>query len=200
MNSLLIIPVILGIIYFFRYYREEQEEEDAEEYRSFSKSNYTENEGQVEEKELLEMGTRDLVLDTLTKIGSQYTIDEENNNRIGFVFQGEHFIIDASNDCLMIDIWDFWWYEQELYDIDGLSRLKRVINNANINTPINTVYSINEASGNVGVHSHKNLLFIPQIPNIENYLQAMLADFFRVHRYIATELEKIKGVEENRHT
>ena len=200
MSSLLVTAIILGIFYGYRYYKESQEEKEMEESRFYEEltSNKENENSMTEGTKVKQLGTRDLVLETLPKIGCQYTIDEDNNNRIGFTFQGEHFVIDASNDYLMIDIWDLWWAEQELYDIDGLSRLKRAINEANINTSITTVYSINEAGSNVGVHSHKNLLFIPQIPNIENYLQAMLADFFRVHRYIATELDKLKVDEDNR--
>ena len=42
-------------------------------------------------------GTRGLFLETLTKIGCQYEIDDEDD-RILFAYQGEHFLADAYND------------------------------------------------------------------------------------------------------
>ena len=97
----------------------------------------------------------------------------------------------------MITIWDYWWSGFDLYDIDTLSRVKRAINDANIKAPVTTVYSIDEEDGKVGVHSCKRMLFIPQIPNLEDYLQATLAEFFHVHRYIKTSLEMIRVEEES---
>lgn len=136
------------------------------------------------------MGTRNLVFDTLSKMGCQYTIGDDDS--IAFTFQGERFVIYASDDCLMIDIWDYLWEAYELYDIDGLSHLKRAINEANARAAVTTVYTISESKSSVEVHCHQKLLFIPQIPSIEDYLQAMLANFFRVHHFIAAELEKVK--------
>ena len=137
--------------------------------------------------------TRDLFLDTLTKMGCQYEFDE--NERIGFQWQGGYFVANASNDNLFVTIWYFQWGEWELYDIDALSRVKRVINEANISYALNVVYSINEEGGNFYIHSNKNFLFIPQIPDIKGYLQAMLGEFFTVRRYVEKELDKLENQE-----
>ena len=42
------------------------------------------------------IGTRDLFLETLTKIGCQYSIDEQDDI-ISFAFQGENFVVDAAD-------------------------------------------------------------------------------------------------------
>lgn len=64
-------------------------------------------------------GTRDLFLEILTKIGCQYNLaEEEGDNRILFAYQGEKFVVDASNDNRYIHIWDTYWEHVELYDID----------------------------------------------------------------------------------
>ena len=127
-------------------------------------------------------------------MGCQYEFDE--NERIGFQWQGGYFVANASNDNLFVTIWYFQWGEWELYDIDALSRVKRVINEANISYALNVVYSINEEGGNFYIHSNKNFLFIPQIPDIKGYLQAMLGEFFTVRRYVEKELDKLENQEE----
>ena len=53
-------------------------------------------------------GTRDLFLETLTKIGCQYEIDSEDGN-ILFAYQGEHFVATANNEG---------WYVEEGKTVD----------------------------------------------------------------------------------
>ena len=138
--------------------------------------------------------TRDLLLETLTKIGCQYEIDEDD--QIRFMWQGGHFAADADNDCAFVVVWYLYWDEYELYDIDALSRVKRVMNDANIKYNINVIYSVDEAGSTFYVHSKKHFLFIPQIPDIEGYLQSLLGMFFHVRNYVDSEIEKQKSEEE----
>ena len=138
--------------------------------------------------------TRDLFLETLTKMGCKYEFDEED--RICFQWQGGYFVGVASNESLFVTVWYFQWGEWELYDIDMLSRVKRVINDANISYSLNVVYTLNEEGGSFFIHSCKNFVFVPQLPDIEGYLQAMLGEFFTVRRYVEKELDKLENQEE----
>lgn len=141
-------------------------------------------------------GTRGLFLETLTKMGCQYEIDEEDN-QVRFKWQGGNFSADAENESPFVVVWYLYWDEYELYDIDALSRVKRVINDANIRYNVNVVYSINEAGSTFHVHSKKHFLFISQIPDIEGYLQSILGQIFQVRHYVDSELVNLKGKEEN---
>ena len=114
--------------------------------------------------------TRDLFLETLTKIGCQYEIGEGDDDRIYFAYQGEHFFVNAQNDWRYIQIWDTHWGHVELYDVDEFTRLRKAINGSNINNSVTTVYTIDEAGNNVDVHCKSIILFIPEIPDLENYL------------------------------
>ena len=144
------------------------------------------------------MGTRDLFMQTLTKIGCQYELaEEEGDNRIFFAYQGEHFFADTTNEGWYVHVWDTHWYHVELYDVDELSRLKKAINNANLNCATITVYTIDEAGSNVDVHCKSTFPFIPQIPNIETYLRGELNDFFRAHQYVGSEMTKLREQEAN---
>lgn len=142
------------------------------------------------------IGTRDLFLETLTKMGCQYEIDEEDD-QISFMWQGGHFTADAENDSAFVVVWFLYWDEYELYDIDALSRVKRVINDANIRYSVNVVYSINEAGSTFHVHSKKHFLFISQIPDVEGYLQSILGQIFQVRHFVDSELVRLEGKEEN---
>ena len=141
-------------------------------------------------------GTRDLFMETLTKIGCQYSIDEQDG-RIGFAFQGENFVVDVADGNSYIRIWDLYWTSAEMYDVNEVSRLKRAINSANLSTGLTTVYTVNDAGSTIDVHCKSTVLFIAQIPDIGNYLRLELNEFFRAHRHVELELERLRNEESN---
>ena len=142
-------------------------------------------------------GTRDLFLETLSKIGCQYELveGEEDSDKIYFAYQGENFTASASNDGWYVHLWDTHWGHVELYDIDEFARLKKAINLSNLNCATMTVYTIDEAGSNVDVHCKSVIPFIPQIPELENYLRSELNDFFRAHQLVGNEMVKQREVE-----
>jgi hypothetical protein len=201
MESFLILAIVLGVICAYQYYREVQNKKEVEENRYYeqlmteNKSDINKNESQENEK-IRHMGTKDLFLATLTKIGCQYELaEEEDDNSIYFAYQGENFVVDASNENNYIRIWDTHWGHVELYNVDELSRLKKAINNSNLNTGVTTVYTIDEVGHNVDVHCKSVVLFIEQIPDIEKYLRVELNEFFRAHQYVGNEMVKQREAE-----
>lgn len=151
-----------------------------------------ENNDSVENKEP-EMGTRDLFLTKLTKIGCQYELGKGGNeDNIYFAYQGENFTASTNNKAWYIHIYDTHWGHVELYDIEEFARLKKIINGANLNNSVTTVYTIDEAGSNVDVHCKSTILFIPQIPNLEDYLRLELNEFFRAHQYVGNEMTKLR--------
>lgn len=145
-----------------------------------------------------EKGTRDLFMETLTKIGCQYELGEEqDDDRIYFAYQGEHFFANASNEGFYVHIYDTHWGHVELYDVDEFTRLKKAINGSNLNNSVMTVYTIDEAGSNVDVHCKSIILFIPQIPNLEDYLRLELNEFFRAHQFVGNEMTRLREKEES---
>ena len=143
-------------------------------------------------------GTRDLFMETLTKIGCQYELaEEEDDDRIFFAYQGENFFAGVRNDWQYIQIYDTHWGHVELYDIDEFARLKKAINESNLNNCVTTVYTIDEAGSNVDVHCKTTILFIPQIPDLENYLRLELNEFFRAHQFVGNQMVKLREQEES---
>lgn len=140
-------------------------------------------------------GTRDLFLETLTQIGCQYEIDEGEDTYISFAYQGEYFLVNASNQGRFIQIYDTHWGHVEFYDIDEFTRLKKAINQSNMQNNVTTVYTINEEGKTVDVHGKSLSLFIPEIPEIADYLRHELGQFFKAHETINVEMAKQRALE-----
>lgn len=155
--------------------------------------NYLENMEKEEKK-----GTMDLFLETLTALGCQYEIDDDNE--INFAYQGEYFVVRASNDNKYIQIYDMRWMHVELYDIDEITRLKKAINESNIKNSVVTVYTINESGNTVDVHCKSVIYFDSVIPNVIDYLHIELAEYFNVHQMILLEMAKLRDQEQANET
>jgi hypothetical protein len=141
--------------------------------------------------------TRDLFIEVLTKIGCQYQLGEGDDTRIFFTFQGENMFADASDESLYVVVWDTYWEHVELYDIDEVSKMRKAINNSNLNSSVTTVYTIDKEGSSMDVHSRSMFAFVPQMPSIENYLKAELGKFFRAHQLVGNEMQKLRAEEQN---
>ncbi len=141
------------------------------------------------------IGTRDLFLDTLTKLGCQYQLGEGEDNRIFFAYQGEHFFADTTNDIKYVHLWDTHWGHVDLYDIDEVCRIRKAINISNLNTSVTTVFTIDEAGKNMDVHSKSTIPFLSSMPDLDDYLRVELNDFFRAHQVVGNEMHKLREKE-----
>ena len=200
MSHIITLAIIFAIYYFYHVYKASAEEKEAEEDRFFEE---LKNSGKDEDREtdamecLDERTITELVLSTLRKIGCDYEIEQRGNiNWIRFIFQGEHFSIDCNDDNYYINIYDTWWYEISIYsDIEEIAVLHKVINIVNRQANCTLIYTVNEESELIGVHSKKNMLFISQIPELDLYLKSAFNEFFKAQRFVLTELEKCKVAE-----
>ena len=149
------------------------------------------------EKCLDERTTTELVLSTLRKIGCEPEIeDQENHTWVFFTYQGEHFTINCHHDSRYITIFDTWWFCKSIYcDVEEIADIHKVTNLANQYVGCTLLYTVNKEIEQIGVHGKSIILFIPQIPQIDQYLIENLNDFFRAQRFVFTELEKCKVLE-----
>ena len=128
--------------------------------------------------------TRELFMETLTEIGCQYELSEDqDDNRIFFDYQGEHFLAGVNNDSFYVHIYDTYWGHVELYDIDEFSRLRKAVNESNKTSGVTTFYEIDEVGKNVDVHSKSIIPFMSEIPNLGAFLRVELNEFFRVDQH-----------------
>ena len=139
--------------------------------------------------------TRNLLIKTLTDIGCQPEINEDNN--VEFKYQGEEFKIDASNDNSIIWIYDFAWTGIETNNANAVF-LKQAINKANENTAITNLYTINEKKGFIAAHCQIMIYFAYNIPNYREYLKSILDGFFYAHQQVRFEFANLSKVQEQK--
>ena len=140
--------------------------------------------------------TRELFMETLTEIGCQYELsEEENDDRIFFDYQGEHFLAGVNNDSFYVHIYDTHWGHVELYDIDEFSRLRKAVNESNKTSGVTTFYDIDEVGKNVDVHSKSIIPFMSEMPNLGAFLRVELNEFFRAHQCVKLEMAKQREAE-----
>lgn len=153
------------------------------------------NNNNMEENQNL--STRDLCAEVLRKLNCDVRFDEENEYNMYFTYQGENFSVDTWENGLMITIWDTWWGTVDLDNLDDVSRVRKAINNINVRQNLTLMYSIDEKGQKFAVHTKRQCLLIPQIPQIENYMAAMLTDFFDVQRSFKEEYDRLRLEEAN---
>lgn len=200
MGAIISITITIILLYYF-YNKSRQDKMNEEMDRivnspsSIVRTGIT-SESQTNMDEIQNISTRDLCVNVLRKLNCDVQFDEENSYRMSFTYQGETFQIDTWKDGLMILIWDTWWGSVDLDDLDDVSRIRKAINTININSSLTLVYSIDQENQRFAIHTKRQCLFIPQIPNIENYLSAMLSGFFEVQRSFKEELDKLRKEDE----
>ena len=202
MSHIITLAIIFAVYYFYRVYKASVEEKEAEEYRFVEEiNNVDNNEGkEMEEGKCLDERTiTGLVLSTLRKMGCEPNSEQrDKNNWIYFTCQGENYTIECNDESDFITIYDTWWYQISIYsDVEEIANLHKTVNLANQYASCTLLYTNNKEIEQIGVHSKQKLLFIKQIPELDKYLLSVLSDFFRVQRFVLTELEKCKVTENN---
>ena len=198
-NFAFMIAFILVVIalFCFSYYKAKQQKADQEmdcimnapsgtvsaEVLPLNNNNMEENQN---------LSTRDLCVEVLRKLNCDVQFDDENEYNMYFTYQGENFSVDTWENGLMITIWD----TVDLDDLDDVSRVRKAINNINVRQNLTLMYSIDEKSQKFAVHTKRQCLLIPQIPQIENYMAAMLTGFFDVQRSFKEEYDRLRLEEE----
>lgn len=147
--------------------------------------------GKVEHTVVNEItGSRDLFLDTLTKMGCPYQVDEEDNS-ICFEYYGCTFYAEADNEQPYVNIYYYSWGEMDLEDVEDIGEtaaIRKAINEANWRNRVITVFTIDKEEKTMYVHGREEFLFIPEIPDLVNYLKTELSRFFRTEYSVRTEL------------
>lgn len=202
-NFAFMIAFILVVIALlcFSYYKAKQQKADQEMDRIMNAPSGTVsaevlplNNNYMEENHKL--STRDLCAEVLRKLNCDVQFDDENEYNMHFSYQGENFSVETWEDGRMITIWDTWWGTVDLDNLDDVSRVRKAINTINVRQGFTLMYSIDEKSQKFAVHTKRQCLLIPQIPQIENYMVAMLTGFFDAQRSFKEEYDRLRLEEE----
>lgn len=179
---------LVAVYNIYYYFRNKKENDNIEvEADSVDNSN---SETEMEK----EIKTRELAISVLKDIGAELT--DAGEERIQFEYQGITFLMDANDDCYFINIIWPWCHTFNKFDIDEFSRVQRVVNEINSYDSITVFYGISD-SDDVLLHMRKNLIFVPQIPQINEYLRSILRSFFQTARTLDFEIEKSR-LQENK--
>ena len=177
--------VIVAVLYnIYRYYHDDEDND----YSPVSESSAENNQVEVSNMEET-INTSQLFLKTIENIGSMPQYDEDGG--IQFEYQGITFLMEAVDECLFVNLIWPWCHSFSKFDIDELSRVRKVINDINMKGTVSVLYSIAD-SDDVALHIKKNFLFVKQIPDLEGYLKLMLDSFFRTARTLELEIEKCR--------
>ena len=160
---LLWVTLIVVIYNLYRYYHEDNSCEYSP--VETDTSDNIQKETNMEET----ISTRQLALNTIEHIGSMET----------------------ANDCMFVNLIWPWCHSFSKFDIDEFARVRQVVNDINARGTATVIYGITD-SDDVAIHIKKNFLFVPQIPNLEEYLRLMLDSFFRTARTLDLEIEKCR--------
>lgn len=135
------------------------------------------------------ISTRQLALRTIEKIGS--SPEESEDGRIQFEYQGVIFLMEVADECLFVNLIWPWCHSFSKFDIDEFARVRQVVNEVNLHDWLSVIYTITD-SDDVALHIKRNIILIPQIPDVEKYLKQILNIFFRVARTLDLEIEKCR--------
>ena len=153
----------------------------------------------VEEKNTVNeptMSTHELLISIIKRWGCEYEVEEESD-RIYLKYQGHLFCLDAENNRCMVEICHPQWEECDLSDIDRFSLYRKLVNKVNMASSGDIVfYLIDEEEDKVYLFSRRRIVLVPEIPEIDLYLRAMLEGFFITKQWFQTELhvrERMEG-------
>ena len=145
-----------------------------------------------EEKQEEPPHTKDLCIELLKQLNCEVFVSEEEENRLDFTYQGEHFIIDATNESFFINIWDPGWYVVPLDDLEQMSNVRKAVNTINNYSGTTIVYYIEEEGQKFILHSKRQCILTKDIPQVKEYLKALLGDFFTAQNKLREEIVPLR--------
>ncbi|MBP5375157.1 MAG: hypothetical protein J6Y38_02350 [Bacteroidaceae bacterium] len=137
-----------------------------------------------------QMTTRTLLQVALHKMNLQYDFDEFQNFRVKY--QGDIFRIIADDNRLYLNIQYMGWYSAPLDDIDNLSLLYKAVNECNKRDTNRMVYTHHKIENEILLHTLHDILWIPQIPDSEKYLQATLDGMLQSQHFFFRMIENLR--------
>lgn len=126
---------------------------------------------------------RELFLNTLNKMGIKYEIDEDNGKTIWFDYLYMEMLFaeeDKDSRYINLEYIDL----KELNDGEDVKRMQRIINK------VSAISNVVIASRIKRTHYRRKILFIKEIPNIENYLRTEIQELIRTYEMVNSELQE----------
>lgn len=171
-------------------YREERITEligPPETYKTDVKHNNTEMETSQNNSESTQTpDPTQVMLETLKQIGCQPNLDKDG--KILVAYQGENFIIEIRRAYARI--WDPSWSSTTI-DEPNLPMLKDAMNQANYGFGPTIILGDPDDEGIISVNSRLDIVVVPEMANMEAYMETMLGSFFYTKERLREEFLKL---------
>ena len=135
----------------------------------------------LEDTQIAAMGARELFLKTLTKMGIKYS-SSSAEDFIWFDYQNVDLEAEEDKEDRYITL--EYMYPKDLDNAEEAAKMRRIINK--VNTKSNVVISCTVKF----TYLRRKILFIEEIPNIEDYLRAEMQELIRADEMVNEELQK----------
>jgi len=134
--------------------------------------------------------TKELIIRTLKQMNVNPQEDENGNSRLLGEYQGQYFWF-IYNESIVMTIYYPSWYEVSLLDINKFSCLTKAINTLNSYSSVTTHYIIDKEEDTVRVNSDRTVIFPETLPDLSNYMEYLLHDFFDARNRFTAEMERL---------
>ena len=187
--------IIIGVLKGISKSDSKQEESVKAERNIFATRNHTPHnhqevntEKEIEIMENPKFNTQQLMVSTLTQIGCQPTVNDDDT--VSVIYQGESFYIQIG--YFHAQIWDLGWTEVNVNDPE-LPKIREAVNLTNFDYGPTVVMTNPDDKGMIYFHSRLGLFLHPAIPEIDNYMRNNLLMFFQTKEGVRQNLLKITG-------
>lgn len=174
----LVLLVLLLVFVYIRALKSRKNNDEFENDESIDNNNETMNETTLnnnqEEKGADVARTRNIMIDVLTRLGCQPVALESGEVKVSY--QGEYFMIHFGGPYAQI--WDLAWTSVRVDDPE-LDNVKEAINSVNYSFGPTIIFTNPDREGNILIHTRTDLLIIPDMSDIEEYVREMFDLFFK---------------------
>lgn len=172
-----VVMFTMSVVFLSRYY--------IQRYRAKKKGEMNVDESRYEHPQ-----TRKLVTETLQAMNCK--VEETEDGNLVFDYQGVNFLIEASDECLFINLIWPWCYTIPLYDAHEYSRLRKVVNELNAHGTCSVFYYTNKETDEMVVHLKKHMLFVSDITALPSYMKGTITGLFSIVRQLDLDMEKMR--------
>lgn len=141
----IITGIIVFLICYFLYNREQERKTEKEMDSIMERVNQQETDSNennmIENKD--KIATKDLLLEVLNDIGCEK--EEMDDGHIRFAYQGNYFAY-TGGDYPFVNLICSWCHSFSSFDIDEFARVRKIVNELNLNTDCTLCYSNNKES------------------------------------------------------
>lgn len=130
-----------------------------------------------------------IMKESLKKLGCKP--EEVDENEISFAYQGENFIVRCQG--VFARIFDFAWYGMK-EDDPNVNNLLNAVNKANWNI-FPTVVAHWDKDFNIVLHTRIDILLLPSIPQVEEYVKSILGTFFHAKDAVKAEFQNFASID-----